>query len=174
MSDCSMSCSTTANQLHVRRTRYNIVSPSLPVNNARSHRSVSAHGSSSNNRPIARGNEVVTSSLNYKRTPHSEVHVRVSFRASLFSLWRLNIQTSIIDGDLHTGGRQPEWHFTQGEGRQRDRCGDSNREEGVTLRFLSLVTGYCDTQILRIYLEKPTRNSKLRSSSQLVRCNRAW
>jgi len=86
MSDCSMSCSTTANQLHVRRTRYNIVSPSLPVNNARSHRSVSAHGSSSNNRPIARGNEVVTSSLNYKRTPHSEVHVRVSFRASLLSL----------------------------------------------------------------------------------------
>jgi len=84
--DCGMSCSTTTNQLYVRRTRDNTVSPSLPVNNARSHRSVSAHGSSSNNRPISRGNERVMSSLNYKSSPRSEVHVRVSFRAPLCSL----------------------------------------------------------------------------------------
>jgi hypothetical protein len=86
MTDCSMSCSTPANQLHVRRTRDNMVSPSLPVNNARSHRFVSARAISSNNRPITRGNERVMSSLNFKHMPRSEVHVRVSFRASLFSL----------------------------------------------------------------------------------------
>ena len=68
MSDCSMSRSTVANQLHIRRTKDNMVSPSLPVNNACFHGSVSAHASSSNNRSIARGNETVTSSLNYKRT----------------------------------------------------------------------------------------------------------
>ena len=86
MSDCSMSCSKAADQLHVRRTRDNIVSPSFPVNNAGSHRFVSAHAISSNNRPITRRNERVISSLNYKRTLGSEVHVRVSFRASLFFL----------------------------------------------------------------------------------------
>ena len=86
MADCSMSCSTAANQLHVRRSRDNIVSPSFPVNNARSHTSVSAQASSPNNRPITRGNERVMSSLNYKHTPRSEVHVRVSFRPSLLSL----------------------------------------------------------------------------------------
>jgi hypothetical protein len=79
MADCSMSCSTAANKLHIRRTRDNIVSPSLPVNNACSHRFVSAHAISSNDRPITRGNERVMSSLNYKHTPRSEVHVRVSF-----------------------------------------------------------------------------------------------
>jgi len=83
MSDCSMSCSTTADQLHVQRTG-DIVGP-LPVNNARSHRSVSVHASSSNNRPTTKGDERATS-LNFKSTPRSEVHVRVSFRASLFSL----------------------------------------------------------------------------------------
>ena len=86
MPDCSMSCSTAANQLHIRWTRDNTVSLSFPVNNAHPHGSVSVYASSSNNRPIARGNERVMSSLNYKRMPRSEVHVRVSFRASLFSL----------------------------------------------------------------------------------------
>ena len=71
-------------------------------------RFVSAHAISSNNRPITRGNERVMSSLNYKRTPRSEVHVRVSFWASWFSLWRLNMPTSIVDGDLHARGRQSE------------------------------------------------------------------
>lgn len=37
----------------------------------------------------------------------------------------------------------------------------------ICLRFLSLVTQYCDTHIPRIYLE-PTRNYKLRPSSRLV------
>jgi len=105
MVDCSMSCSTTAKQLHVRRTRDNIVSSSLPVNNARSHRSVtSAYASSSNNRPITRGNERVMS-LNCKRTPRSEVHVRVSFRASFVFPLMSEHSTSIIDGDFHTRGR---------------------------------------------------------------------
>jgi hypothetical protein len=63
-----------------------MMSPSLPVNNARSHSSVSAHASSPNNWPITRGNERVMSSLNYKHMPRSEVHVRVSFQESLFSL----------------------------------------------------------------------------------------
>ena len=79
MADCSMPCSTAANQLHVRQTRDDIVSPPLTVNNARSHRPVSAHASSSNNRPITRGSERVMSSLNFKSTTHSGVHVRVSF-----------------------------------------------------------------------------------------------
>ena len=79
MADRSMSCSTAAKQLHIRWTRDNIVSLHLSVNNARSHSLVSAHAISSNNRPITRGNERVMSSLNYKRTPRSEVHVRVSF-----------------------------------------------------------------------------------------------
>ena len=96
-----------ANQLHIWWTRNNIVSPHLSVNNAHSHRFVSAHAISSNHWPITRGNERVMSSLNYKHTLCSEVHVWVSFQEFLFSLWHLNILTSIIDGDLHAQ-RPPE------------------------------------------------------------------
>ena len=87
MADCSMSCSAAANQLHIWWAR-DLVSSSLPVNSACSHSFFSGHASSSNNRPITMGSERVMSSMNYKRTTRSGVHVQVSFRAFLFSLQR--------------------------------------------------------------------------------------